>query len=418
MQEFGATMAASDVNRAGSLIRSFIDVRFNARVSFYKTVQKTGGGLERQVISFKQFVEGGAITKGIDVEDTMPRLESAKVNVQRLSAVLNVINLAMVGKSVAEAEGTEEQTLAMVDLTWAISDVAGSITDFVKSSGKTKLVGGAATIIGGVLGYGKSVYKIATRSPDQNAGVVTGLSIAALGGAFTAASGVSALTGSLLVGMGSSGIGLIGVGLAALGAGIVYYFKETELEKWFKQCPWGTEASSRPPRRHLSDLFEILAGFAVQCDILRTDKGSTAEAEGSSSFFEPKSQHYEYWMRFRILPGLYYPNQSVFKITNFTIGGLDKDRFTLDKQKIHRAQRSREVTFDDGSVLEVSESSGKVEEISRVWGIDGYPSGSPEYEYTVTLDVLGDGQYTVEVEGAGSGMPVYNSQDRRVETVQ
>lgn len=417
MQEFGATMAASDVNRARSLIRSFIDVRFNARVSFYKTVQKAGGGLERQVISFKQFVEGGAITKGIDVEDTMPRLESAKVNVQRLSAVLNVINLAMVGKSVAEAEGTEEQALAMVDLTWAISDVAGSITDFVKSSGKTKLVGGAATIIGGVLGYGKSVYKIATRSPDQNAGVVTGLSIAALGGAFTAASGVSALTGSLLVGMGSTGIGLIGVGLAALGAGIVYYFKETELEKWFKQCPWGTKASSRPPQHHLSDLFEILAGFAVQCDILRTGK-DTVTALGSSSFHEKKSDHYRYRMRFRILPGLYYPNQSVFKITNFTIGGQDKGRFTLDKRKIQRARSLQEVKFGDGSVLEVSESSEKVEEISRVWRIDGYPSGSPEYEYTVTLDVLGNGQYTVEVEGSGSEMPVYNSQDHRVETVQ
>lgn len=409
LQEFAATMAASNVNKAGSLVQSFFKMRFNSRISFYETIQKTGGGLKRQTISFKQFVEGGSITKGVDVDETASGLKSAEVSMKRITAVLNVINLAMVGKSVVEAEGTEKQALAMVDLTWAIGDVASSITDFVKSSPKTQLVGRTATIVGGVLGYGKSVYKIATRSPDQNAGVTAGLSLAGLGGAFTAASGVSALTGSLFVGLGSTGIGLIGVGLATLGAGVVYYFKETDLEKWFKQCPWGTEASSQPARQHLDDLFKVLAGFTVQCDVLRTTPAQSY-APGSTS-------NQEYTLRFRIFPGLFYPKHSVFKISNLTIGGNDIGSFTLGTARIKRARQNREVEFTDGSVLDVEEVSGQVEEIARYWGIEGVPTGSADYEYTATLDVLGDGEHTVEVDESGSEMPMRNVDGVTVKTL-
>ena len=283
LQELGPTMAASDVAMSASLVRSFFKMRFNQRVSFYKAIQGADGGLNRQPVSFKQFVEGGAITRGIDVDTTTSsKLKGVSVNLQRLTAVLNVVNLALVGKSLRDAKDAEKQALAMVDLTAAIGDVAESIAGFMKTTGKTQLVGRTATIVGGVLGYGKSVYELATRSPDMNNGVIAGLSLAALGGAFTAASGVSAFTGSLFVGLGATGIGLIAVGLAVAGAGLMFYFKESPLEKWFKQCPWGTKASSRPPQHHLSDLFDILAGFAVRCDILRTHK-ATVTALGSSS---------------------------------------------------------------------------------------------------------------------------------------
>jgi len=410
LQEIGPTMAATDVKMSASLVRSFFTMRFNQRVTFYKAIQGADGGLNRQPVSFQQFVEGGAITRGIDVDTTTSNLQGVSVNLQRLTAVLNVLNLALVGKSLRDAKDAEKQALAMVDLTAAIGDVAASIAGFMQTTGKTQLVGRTATIVGGVLGYGKSVYQLATRSPDMNNGVITGLSLAALGGAFTAASGVSALTGSLFVGLGATGIGLIAVGLAAAGAGIVFYFKESPLEKWFKQCPWSQNPSSRPPHTQLEDLFKILAGFSVQCDILRTIP-SQVTAPGSRT-------RAEYTLRFRIRPGLYYPRRSVFNVNALTIGGTTIDPFAIDPAMVATAQRKGRARFDDGkSALIVQGSAERSMELSRQWGINGYPSGLASHAYTVVLDVLGDGSYTVEVKGSESKMPVRTPGGVEVDTI-
>lgn len=312
---------------------------------------------------------------------------------QRLGGVLNVINLALAGKSVADAQGAEDQALAVTALMGAIADVTSSITNLMTASRNVKVVGGSATIVGGVLSYGGSVYKIATRSPDENAGVVAGLSLAALGGAFSAAAGVSAMTGSLFIVFGSTGIGLIGVGLAALGAGLVYYFKESPLEKWFKQCPWGSDPAPRPVRSHLDDLFEILAGFDVQCDVLERQPPQWT-APGSSP-------DVEYRLRFRILPGLYYPDRSIFRISGLTIGGNDVEDFVIEAPETFHE-------FDDGSWLEVDRTSGRIREISRKWSLPQRPGGRTrtDYTYTVTLDVLGDGQYEYTETGSESRMQI------------
>lgn len=393
-------MSGRSLRGAASLTHSFFKLRYETRVSFFKTVRGKGGGLEKMNVTYAQFMEGGAVTRGLDADTTSTRLKktaaAGKVSMTHLGAVLGIVNLALTSKSAAEAKGTEKQGLAVASLVAAIADVSAVVTDWTASRSTTKVVGGAASIVGGVTAYSTSVYKLAARSPNMDNGVVVGLSLSALGGAFAAAEGVSALTGSLFLGIGSTGIGLIGIGLAAAGAAAVYYFKETKLEKWFKQCPWGIEAKSRPAQRHLNDLFEILAEFEVRCDVLETVPEQVV-APGSDF-------NAEYTLRFRIFPGLFYPDKSEFSVSELTLGGNETAPFNIE----HASRRE----FDDESVLYVNRGEGGVHEITRAWGLTRRPGAGTKsnYDYTVELDLFGDGQYTVEEKDAGSQMPIVQPQ--------
>lgn len=247
-------------------------------------------------------------------------------------------------------------------------------------------------VFGAVCDYIIGVKETYDSMMDGKTGLALSWATTALGATALGAAGslkLGAAAGGAGTAFGLSAAALTGIGAVLVLGGVVavLLLSESEIEEWAGTCVWGEDFRETATEAELAEqirgLHEIVAAFNVRCEVLEY---VPAQAVAPGSSFKA-----EYAVRFRIIPGLYYPSKSKFRVRKLEIG-----QNTIDRFEIEGAENR---TFSDGSELHVHQSDDRVHRIERVWGLKR--KWTADYSYTVKLDLHGDGREVYTKRGEG-----------------
>jgi hypothetical protein len=103
------------------------------------------------------------------------------------------------------------------------------------------VIASSLNIAAGVVTAGISLYDMAAAIAVGDAGTAAGNALIATGALAGAAAGWMTFTGTAatLAGLGATGVGIIAVVLILAGALIIWLCRDTPLEQWLKNSPWG-----------------------------------------------------------------------------------------------------------------------------------------------------------------------------------
>lgn len=265
IQEFAGGLARRSMQQAVSFVYLSFQMRFDLTISLHTLLPGGGGSLVWQEMTYTRFVEAHVIGVRIDVEAVEQAVRAGRlrhaaevrqVGVSRVIAVINIVNLVLAGKGLAEARTGRQQAMAVIALTGAVADTTAALAGLMRQTSGVQFVGTTASIAGGVLTYAGAIPEIASNSYEGNWGLVAGWSAVALGGTFATAS--AAVGSGAAFGLAAGPLGLIAAAFALGGVALIWAFTESPLEEWFRQCPWGEEPAGRSVRNDLEDLLGLI----------------------------------------------------------------------------------------------------------------------------------------------------------------
>jgi len=163
------------------------------------------------------------------------------------SAILDTTALSIdvaqiVGRHLAGAPSAAQMAAAS-RLGWRVFSASGT-----PGVARLAMMALRLNIAASVLTAGVSLYDMVKAMSINDTGAAIGNATIAAGSVLFLVSASmaisSAATGSaaLLVGLGATGVGLVAVAIILIGAAIIYWFSNTPMETWLKNCPWGKSA--------------------------------------------------------------------------------------------------------------------------------------------------------------------------------
>ena len=276
------------------------------------------------------------------------------------------------GKTAEEAAKIAERTFARINFVGAVCDYVGALKDTAEASykGHSGLAAGHAAIALSAVALGTSeALSIGTASA-----ALAGTEATA---AFTAAFGMSSAT-----------LGVVGIALFVVGAGVVWYFSDSELREWAEKSAW----SNNPEKaggieKQIEELHKLICEFTADGYLYENRIPCTEyfTAEGSVR------HKLEYLFTVRIRPGYFSDHASkyIIKLKITHEGGLfGRDRILLDKKVVLPASEARKVRTLQGEEHTVLLQRYTGQEL----GLSGdFQNDKFTYELKAHLDFYGNG---------------------------
>ena len=284
------------------------------------------------------------------------------------------------------------------ELTWKKAELASSIASGIKSMselgklaglqirkniwiGIFKVIGIGIAVADALLDLAKSVRNFR----DGRFGLGTGYLICMLSG-ICITWGVIAMSASL---------GIVGLLLAVLGAAIIYYFTESDFEKWAKNSCWGREGAKSVSLQDLESQILQLNGILTRfradvfihpvkiADYIGGPRGAYSE--------------YKYSLALRIKTGLYIEGMSKFHV-NLNVKDLNRPIFSSDDVEIVSTPKLLVIPGADSIRLGADANDQEIIFL-QFWELNDprvvykAKDGRYEFDLKVKLDLHGDGKY-------------------------
>ncbi|MCX7727683.1 MAG: hypothetical protein N2053_12655, partial [Chitinispirillaceae bacterium] len=189
-------------------------------------------------------------------------------------------------------------------------------------------------------------------------------------------------------GLGAGPLGVIGIALFIVGAGIVWYFSDEELQVWAENSIYSKKPNSSVNLSidsQIEKLHEIICVFDVSCYLYAKKVRHYLPARNLP-------EDYDYWFTVRIRPGYINEQKSRYRII-FKIyrkeGILEKDRLIFERTILLPDTNTIREPYDKTQPLEMLLRRFSREEVGLS---EDFYKAEYRYELIATLDLDGDGK--------------------------
>lgn len=384
----------------------FIDYEFSSSYSFtsntpgnttaYRTakrkwnelqgnIQKVVPGLQKVLIGIEavNFINSmSTLIKSSEIKEGVFNFVNMLGSAADLLSSLKVISEQKVTKWFCKTNVPYKNAKVLTTTTFAKINLAGAICDYI---GAVKDTARAANSDHYGLAAGYATIALASTATAANAALVIE------GGATTTATafGLSATT-----------LGLVGVGLFIIGAGIVWYFSESDLKEWAKNCSWAKDPENTSSvKMQIQSLHKLICEFTADCYIYVCDKPGTQVMNGEGRIFSEK----DYYVTVRVRPGFMNQDTSKYQIT-LKVKGSSLINFGPEKVLINKTITIPASKISTCRDLQGNEYRNVLRRFSyQELGLCAdFHDGNYVYELTAKLDFKGDGSemvFDVQKEG-------------------
>jgi hypothetical protein len=334
--------------------------------------------------------------------------ERWKEGVEKLSKVARAIVLAIEIGNLWHCMAELQEAGNTSDKMWGGAEVASAMCDTIGALGGVlehclgegfEVALKRLSVIGCIIDYALNTRKAFLATDKGKYGLAAGYALTALSSVAlgTGAALELGMSGGLAFGLAACPWLLIGAILLILGTALVYWFTESDLEEWAKNCIWGKRGNRGAGKSELGKeihrLHEILSKFDVECYVM-SEKIPGTESIGAGG----SSAEYESYLVLKVKTGMFIDGKSRFKIR---LDAKDIRIGIISSDDIWYSRKSDEIVFPEpGAAAEPEEAKGEKpqKEFTKRWLLNDRVAdvraddGKYKYDLVAQLDFHGDGK--------------------------